>query len=150
MLRSSCIDIISECIDSNRIPSSLVSAQTICDIISTNDSIHCIDIKTFLDTKQISNDNLNTDLTELLVNACNPNPCSSNHICLVNNQCLSDQCLPFRCVTACRLGQYLISQWFCFFYFKLFVNFRRNVTLSGRVGNCCQTLRCKGQLLPTL
>ncbi|CAG2100831.1 unnamed protein product [Medioppia subpectinata] len=102
--RSSCIDIISECIDENRIPSTLLSAQTICDIISTNDTLNCIDIKTFLNSNQ-NTDETGVETTNVLINPCNPNPCSPNQLCLVNSNCISNHCLPFRCVSACRLGE---------------------------------------------
>lgn len=99
--RSSCVHIISECIDSKRIPSTVLSASTICDLISTNDTQKCIDINTFLD-----DNNKLTSITDPLLNVCNPNPCATKRpqICVVNNNCNTDNCVPFRCLPACKLG----------------------------------------------
>ncbi|XP_054165840.1 reversion-inducing cysteine-rich protein with Kazal motifs-like [Oppia nitens] len=103
--RSSCVDIISECIDSNHRPSTHLSAQSICNLISTNSSDNCIDIQTFLKINQMSTNVDNQQQPrDTLINPCNPNTCLSNQICLVNNNCRFRNCLPFKCVSACHLG----------------------------------------------
>lgn len=106
--KSDCVEILTQCGDRRRFHEGQ-TPERICELLSpVDDPEHCIPLQTYL-TPSIHP----TSVVEEVIHPCNPSPCPSNHLCQVNRRGCLDDCLPYICVPACKLGEaseFLVQQ----------------------------------------
>lgn len=100
--RDVCLDILSKCVDWSKI-SSEHSADTICANLSPDDpNTSCIHLENFLHPSDTSYHRIN----EQVFSPCKGDPCEPNEVCLLNKHCIhGTNCLPYKCVPGCKLGE---------------------------------------------
>ncbi|XP_044253007.1 reversion-inducing cysteine-rich protein with Kazal motifs [Tribolium madens] len=100
--RDVCLDILSKCVDWTRI-SPEHSAETICASLSPEDpNVSCIRLQNFLYPSETSIERI----SQQVFSPCKGNPCEPNEVCLLNRNCIhGTNCLPYKCVPGCKLGE---------------------------------------------
>lgn len=105
--RDVCLDILSHCIDWNRV-SSDHSPESICATLSPeHPDVSCISLQNYL----FPAENPYHPSDGHVSSPCKGDPCESNEICTVNKNCMpGGSCTPYQCTPACKLGEVSISK----------------------------------------
>lgn len=100
--RDVCLDILSKCVDWSKV-STDHSAESVCAGLSPEDpNVSCVRLQEFLHPSEHSYQRIN----EQVFSPCKGNPCESHEICILNKNCIhGGNCLPYKCVPGCKLGE---------------------------------------------
>ncbi|XP_074644432.1 reversion-inducing cysteine-rich protein with Kazal motifs-like [Tubulanus polymorphus] len=98
LCKSSCMEVLQQCLDSKNIDKS----ETLCNMLApVDDNAPCVSLYQYL---SVSPDR-SLERREVS-HPCNPNPCTSSHVCLVNRRkCRHpSHCKPYICRPGCPVG----------------------------------------------
>ncbi|KAF4519249.1 hypothetical protein B566_EDAN002137 [Ephemera danica] len=137
--REDCFELLSECIDRDRLPPG-ITAASLCARLAPEapPDAPCISLKPFLEPSKWRVDRESLRPGEQVTAPCRGDPCNTSEVCAVNRNCAPGRpCSPYTCSTGCKLGEvshYVVPQ-------GSYVR----IPLSSGGKSCLKVCRCSGQ-----
>ncbi|XP_076035160.1 reversion-inducing-cysteine-rich protein with kazal motifs [Oratosquilla oratoria] len=99
--RSDCYQLLSQCLDFERLPPGL-SAGSLCELLSPDPDSPCVSVQPYLSPASGPYVHPKHQVTM----PCRSSPCVPSEVCEVNRNCrLGQACYPHLCTPGCRLGE---------------------------------------------